>query len=407
MNCIPNKKIFDPNFDSIEFSEKICNLTRCEMAQYFANFLMKKYKSVYKCASIKDNIWYEFKNHRWVKIDSAYSLRNLISSGITEPLCNKRQSNNEAKNISKVILNLNNSIFKNNIIRKCCELAYDPYFFKNMDENNHLICFENGIYDLKENIFRDGCPDDNISISIGYNYSTYDKNSPTTKYIKNFFKKLQHDKEMRRYILILLSSCLDGLISDNIYIFSGINITYEDKLTELLKYTFGNLCKSMDIGTMEIMVSNMLNPWRLPVATPDLFEARKARIYLFDSDDRFNDRIVNIQFIQETKENENIPIRDLYQNPIYFKPQFKSFLFCDKPPNTKYHHHDNIIIIPFPKIDKISKEKNFSSSQDLFEWKEMFMSLLIKTYQKYKRYGLIHPKIVLNATKIYKENKCR
>ena len=32
----------------------------------------------YVCSSIKDNIWYEFKDHRWQKIQSGYSLRNKI-----------------------------------------------------------------------------------------------------------------------------------------------------------------------------------------------------------------------------------------------------------------------------------------------------------------------------------------
>ena len=65
---------------------------------------------------------------------------------------------------------LNNYTFKNGVIRECADFAYDPNFLKNLDENIYLICFENGVYDLEADHFRDGCPDDYISLCTNYNY---------------------------------------------------------------------------------------------------------------------------------------------------------------------------------------------------------------------------------------------
>ena len=45
-----------------------------------ANLLYQIYKDRFICASIKDNIWYEFIGNRWVVIDSGNSLRLEIST---------------------------------------------------------------------------------------------------------------------------------------------------------------------------------------------------------------------------------------------------------------------------------------------------------------------------------------
>src|SRR4029079_16853074 len=123
--------------------------------------------------SIKHNVWYEFKNHRWVEIDSACSLYNLISDELTleysryqsylydisrQKEGNKRERYIEkAGHISKVIKALNNSTFKNGVIKECAYISYDPNFLKTLDENIYLICFNNGVYDLESDTFRDGC----------------------------------------------------------------------------------------------------------------------------------------------------------------------------------------------------------------------------------------------------------
>lgn len=49
-----------------------------------AVLIQKKYDGRFVCADIKENKWFEFKQaqHRWVEIDSATTLRNLITTDI-------------------------------------------------------------------------------------------------------------------------------------------------------------------------------------------------------------------------------------------------------------------------------------------------------------------------------------
>lgn len=54
-----------------------------------ANVLKQLYKDEYVCVSIKHNIWYNFKNHRWVEIDSGTTLRKAISTELNDIYASK------------------------------------------------------------------------------------------------------------------------------------------------------------------------------------------------------------------------------------------------------------------------------------------------------------------------------
>ena len=396
-----------------------------------AKLLMEKYKFVYKCASIKHNTWYQFRNHRWIEVDSAYPLRNLISDELTSDYgkqqsylydlsknkqgYDKEQCINEATHISKVIKQLNNSTFKNGVIRECADIAYDPNFLKRLDENIYLICFENGVYDLEADMFRDGCPDDYISLCTGYNYMEYDKDDDVSKGIKDFLKKIQPDKEMRDYLMTLLSTCLAGSISEeSFYVLTGSGANGKSKLMELIKHTLGDLFKPMDIL---VLVGKRTSS---SSATPELADKKGIRICPFDEPKATDE--INTGFMKIFTGGDMIMARALFKEPIYFKPQFKPFLLCNHLPNIKSDDEGTwrrLKVIPFlskfikpeeatkkMKRDGLGKNQfwaDSSLSEKLIDWKEMFMGMLLKYYRKYRANGLVHPKLVTRETANYRK----
>jgi P4 family phage/plasmid primase-like protien len=398
-----------------------------------AKILMEKYKFIYRCASIKHNIWYEFRNHRWIEIDSAYTLRNLISDELTIEYgkqqsylyefakdkngYEKEQIYAEATRINKVIKQLNNSSFKNGVIRECADIAYDPKFLKNLDENIYLICFENGIYDLEAKNFRDGCPDDCVSLCTNYKYTEYDKDDEYNKNINGFLKKIQPNKVMRKYLMTLLSTCLAGSISEeSFYVFTGSGANGKSKLMELMKYTMGDLFKPMDIM---VLIGKRTSS---SSATPELADKKGIRICPFDEPKATDE--INTGFMKIFTGGDEITARALYKEPTYFKPQFKPFLLCNHLPNIKSDDDGTwrrLKVIPFlskfirpsditKSIKKNGLEKDqFWADSDLSEklpeWKQIFMSKLIKYYKKYREFGLIHPKLVTKHTQDYRK-KC-
>lgn len=395
-----------------------------------AKLLMEKYKFAYKCASIKHDVWYEFKNHRWIEIDSAYTLRNLISDELIQEYA-KRQLNlydtykqqegylrdkclEEASRISKVIKQLNNSTFKNGVIKECAYISYDPNFLKNLDENNYLLCFENGVYDLESDNFRPGCPDDYISLSTGYNYIELDENDSIAKEIQDFLEKIQTEKIMREYLMTLLSTCLAGSISEeSFYVFIGSGANGKSKIMELLKYTLGDYFKPMDIRLLTEKRSSSSS------ASPEVADKKGIRACPFDEPKATDE--INTGFMKIFTGGDVITARALFREPIYFKPQFKPFLLCNHLPNIKADDDGTwrrLKVVPFSsKFIKSSeatkkmrkeglKDNQFWAdnklSEKLPEWKQTFMGMLIKYYKKYKKEGLIHPKIVTKETANYR-----
>jgi len=399
-----------------------------------AKLLLEKYKFKYKCASIKHNIWYEFKDHRWQLNDSAHSLRNLISAEIAEEYANQQRVLHfqaskkteqdggktlidQASYMSKVIRKLHDANFKNGVIRECADMAYDPNFLKNIDENCYLICFENGVYDLEADNFRDGCPDDYISLCTGYKYMEYDENDEYAIEINSFLKKIQTDKVMREYLLKLLSTCLAGSISEeNFYVLTGSGANGKSKLMELLKYTLGDYFKPMDIRLLtEKRASSS-------AASPELADKKGIRACPFDEPKSTDE--INTGFMKIFTGGDQITARALFKEPIYFKPQFKPFLLCNHLPNIKSDDDGTwrrIKVIPFlskfvkpADATKKQKKNNLADMKDHFwadillsekipEWKQIFMSMLIKYYKKYRIDGLVHPELVTRHTAEYKK----
>lgn len=400
-----------------------------------AKLIVEKYRFKYRCASIKHNIWYEFKNHRWVEIDSAYSLRNLISDELyvdysrylaaiyteaekTEGY-DKQKYHNDANNVRKLMTKLNNQTFKNGVIRECADMIYDPNFLRNLDENIYLICFENGVYDLEQNCFRDGCPDDYVSLCTGYKYMEYDENDEVAIEINDFMKKIQTDEIMREYLLTLLSTCLAGSIKEeSFYVFTGTGANGKSKLMELLKHTLGDYYKPMDIRLLTEKRSSSSS------ASPEVADKKGIRACPFD-EPKSSDEI-NTGFMKLFTGGDVIMARALFKEPIYFKPQFKPFLLCNHLPAIRSDDEGTwrrIRVIPFEskfikKSDATSKQlkygldesKNqFWADKDLSEkipeWKQVFMGMLLHYYKKYTEHGLVHPKLVMRYTEDYKK-KC-
>jgi phage/plasmid-associated DNA primase len=239
-----------------------------------AKVVYELYKHNYRCASIKNNIWYEFQRHRWVEIESAHTLHTKISEELTKEFAylnaslyaesateeGAKRDNllKRANNISKIILNLKKSGFKGRVIEECSRIFYDGEFEEHLDSNKNLIGFNNGVYDLLHGCFRDGTPDDNITFTVGYDYVEYTNDHPYVKGIIDFFLKTQREADMREYILTLLSSYLDGHTKQQKFIIwtgSGCHA----KGTKILMYD-GTVKNVEDIKVNEQLMGNDSTP---------------------------------------------------------------------------------------------------------------------------------------------------
>ncbi len=83
-------------------------------------------------------------------------------------------------------------------------------FLEKLDENLNLIGCENGIYDLEKGEFRDGQPEDCVSLSTRNDYIEYNENNEYLHDINTVLDQILPVYIVKEYVLMMLASCLCG-----------------------------------------------------------------------------------------------------------------------------------------------------------------------------------------------------
>lgn len=145
------------------------------------------YKDEYICGKIKSRIWYHFDNHKWRDIETGpyreistnivklyYLYKEYIENSYKDLKDKETELNDKNERIDEIITKLKSVSFKENVCRECLYLFHDQDFLQTLDRKVNLICFNNGVWDIGENEFRDGRKEDYISLSIGMDFKNDD-----------------------------------------------------------------------------------------------------------------------------------------------------------------------------------------------------------------------------------------
>jgi P4 family phage/plasmid primase-like protien len=344
--CITRRSIMywikKENFDEYEKINKQTTNYYIEKAletstEYdLAEVLKQMFKDKYVCLSYKKNTWYVFKNHRWV-LDEGLSLREKISKDMYELFSNKcDQVNNELfeyqeddnrseylkkkiKIIGEVKIKLKKTNDKNNIMREAAEIFYDGDFIKNMDTNKYLLCFNNGIIDFKNKVFREGYPEDYVTMTTRINYIPYDEEDKefksTSNEINDFMEKLFPIADLNRYMWDHLASCLIGSNKNqtfNVYHGSGSN--GKSILADMMSVTLGEYK-----GTVPITL--VCEKRGLIGGTSDEVLKLKGKRYAVMQEPSKGVKL-NEGIMKELTGGDPIQARGLYSESEIFEPQF-------------------------------------------------------------------------------------
>jgi P4 family phage/plasmid primase-like protien len=373
-----------------------------------ARVIKALYYNQFRCSSIKHKTWYEFQGHRWVNIDSANTLNTLISEKITQEFCylnqyyssskvtNTREYidifNTKSKKIMKIINDLKNTSFKNSVIDQCAHLFYEKDFEEKLDENRDLIGFNNGIYDLKAGYFRDGTPDDYVTFTVKYEYREFSMRHTYIKHIIEFFRKIQPDPDMHKYLLTLLASHLDGHNKGNRFIIftgeSGSN--GKSTCLEFMQLVMG------DYASTAAPTLITRKPKGAGDATPEIADKRGVRLIQMDEPQRGEQ--IYASTMKRYSGNDKLPARALFGDPFYYYPQFKLIMLCNKKPpiddtdggtwrRIRVTSWDSRFIDLDEEIEDPKHEfyKDPDIGDKMKKWKRAFMWLLLHKYYKYYR----------------------
>jgi len=313
--------------------------------EYDAAMVLKQmYKDRYVCVSYdKRGIWHQFKNHRWVT-DKGLSLRSKISEEMYNLLSSKEenltkemfeyQEDDERKSflqkklkvIGELSIRLKRTNDKNNIMREAAEIFYDGEFVRNMDTNKYLMCFNNGVVDFANKIFREGYPEDYITKSTMINYIHYpdgesnEEFNKVAKEIDVFVSKLFPIPDLKRYMLDHLSSCLIGANKNqtfNVYHGSGSN--GKSILADLMSVTLGEYK-----GTVPITLVTDVRG-KIGGTSDEVLKLKGVRYAVMQEPSKGVK--LNEGIMKELTGGDPIQARGLYSESEIFEPQF-SLVVC-------------------------------------------------------------------------------
>ena len=373
--------------------------------------------------SITRDIWYRYdKNkHRWVKSREGLDLRLIFSQVICSKFIERSQYYMSAHTTDQFVKNLNdelakksikiaqqlkNASYKDSIMKECRTLFIDDTFEEMLDSRTHLLGFDNGVYDLKMHMFRDGMPDDYIYHSTKINYVTYNPECNEIAEINDFFSKIFINEGVRNYVLDIIACIIDGSIAqERFYIFTGQGSNGKSRLLDFIQKAVGDYYCILPISllTQKRVASN---------SAQGELERTKGRRFAVMQEPSEQDRL-NIGLMKELSGNDRILTRGLYKEPTEFKPQFKMILTCNELPEVPSDDGGTwrrIRVIEFLSkfCDNPTKPNEFNMDlglSDKFDrWADIFMSMLIERHKTINPNALHEPMEVRIATESYKLN---
>ena len=384
------------------------------------------YKGEYK--AVNKDTWYKYDRdcHSWIKTREGLNLRRSLSEEICRKFLDRaiyynslsnngsydqsQQSSHGKKgtDATKIALKLKQTSYKDSIMKECKCLFIDEKFEELLDCRAHLIGFKNGVYDMKMHIFRDGMPDDYISLSTNKNYVPYSPDYPEIADINDFFEKVFTNINVRNYVLDILACVIDGSIAqERFYIFTGQGSNGKSRLLDLIQKTVGDYYATLPIAllTQKRAASN---------SAQGEIERTKGRRFAVLQEPNENDKI-NVGYMKELSGNDRILTRGLYKEPYEFKPQFKMILACNELPEIPSNDGGvwrRLRVIEFSsrfcENPDPEKPNEFAMDLELSEkfdrYSDYFLSMLIERHKNINPNKIVEPREVINATQKYKDN---
>ncbi len=414
-----------------------------------ANVIHHYFKDCFVCANIKDNTWFYFNEQnggKWEETEVGHILRKRLSNEIVD-LYNHYGGiyKNKAKELAededaaklqddkhtkclKIQIQLKDSGYKDKIMKECKEYFYDKDFEEKLNDQKHLIGFENGIYDLNKSIFRSGIPSDYVSLSTGITLPVVNIDMPIgidelvdlSKGIDNydelndalndFLEKVFPIASVREYTIRFLSSCLSGEIrEEKFYFWTGSGGNGKSKLIELIDFVLGDYSRSMDVAFLTTKRGSSSS------ASPELENIKNAR-FVYMSEPEKSD-LIYVGKLKQMTGGDKMTTRALFKGTTQFKPQFKIVLMCNDLPQLGGNDGGiwrRIEVVKYlAKFTDNEKSVNHDRYQyladnqltsKLEQWKLIFMIKLLEKYTIYDKEGTCPPEEVKEETKLYKSS---
>jgi len=311
---------------------------------------------------------------------------------------NVGEKEKKIKHIQAVINNLETSGFQTSVVEQfgaeCCISNED--FQELINKQRNIIAFQNGVYELESGTFREGEASDYLTMRVPYEYDPVKMfgDEASIAEFNDFYFKVFPDREVAKWVIKYLGSCLAGFTQDQIFVFGhGNGSNGKGVLINLMTAVLGSFAGRMDAA---FLCGGMPDPEKPTTTLTRL--ANKRFVYLSETLDGAK---LNEQLFKCLCGEEIMVIRPMYGEQQEFMPEFKFLMVCNSLPSfngSDYAMKRRIRVIPFEStfvdaeegIDESKKRylKDKSIGQRLNKWKYAVMGILLRSYELYLDEGL-------------------
>jgi P4 family phage/plasmid primase-like protien len=394
------------------------------------------YKDEFKCSKFGISEWFRFNGNTWTDTDQGVALRCRLSKDIADlylrkemafshelsesggcacktftPTCSPCVLEKKKKNCNEVRLKLKRTGFKKSVMDEGKELFLDEEFGRKLNENKTLTAFNNGVFDTNALVFRQGHPEDYISITteLDYDSSPYDTHKCWTE-LSRFLADILPFPDVREYFMCHLSTCLvGGNNQQKFHILTGSGSNGKSMLMNLVSKCFGKYTCKVPIALLT------QKRGKSGAAAPEIVKMKGARIVMMQEPDEGEPLSSGV--MKEMVSSETMVARDLYAGTkamVEFEPP-KMHLTCNEKPKISTMDGGTwrrVVVIDFPSKFVVSPvAPNEKPMDDTIvqktqseEWAVTFMSFLVQTFIRGSGWRkLVPPPRAMEHTNEYKE----
>lgn len=442
--------------DAPKAFEAICSETHRSWIMNFAkdthvnvaSFVCRLYQHEFRCSygARRAGEWFQYidDNHSWKHLRTPTELRARISGDVRNHYIDadreygrqitlageaeKSVLEEKRKKIFTIERQLEMASFKDNVLKECAEKFYDDEFISHLDCNPYLLGVSNGVLELNwqdpatgqyKVRFRKGEPDDYVSFQMGrcepdmpaIPYIPWSEVDPVDKRgLESFFELIYPDPVLRKYVLTLLSSCLEGQNKEQrFYIMQGSGSNGKSKTQDLMSYTFGEYQTSLQTTTLTRKRPDA------GAANPEIIVVKGKRFVHMGEPDQGEK--INTARMKQWTGGDFVEARGLFADQEKFKMMCKFFMSCnDLPPVSSMDDGTWRRIRTIPHVAKFVDPgkptnaeayiytKDLDMDHKLRKWRVAFLSMLVHYYEtSYRVFGLQEPESVTSASNKYKE----
>lgn len=354
---------------------------------------------------LKNNLWHQmYKNENSKLIND---ITETIKGDLIELKNNLKPEDELLKLIPSVSKKLGTSKFVSGVIDYLREKYRNDSI--EFDTKSNLFGFNNVVYDLELNEFRNYRKEDLITITTGYDWK-----EPTEEeiiLIKKLLCQIQTETEIRNFYLDIYCSGLWGTTLQYYIIFNGSGSNGKSMMDDLILKCFGNYG--------HVINSIVLCEQRRQGANTEIANCHKKRLILSREPSTKNNVKLSNSLLRELTGGSEISARKIYSDNEKTSLQLTLIIECNKKPLLEEEPQPSDIrrIIDLLFGSKFTDDNEIINNVDIFEkntyyveeefrekYKYALMKILFEHNKNHYKKKLIIPEEVKKRTLKYVES---